>query len=195
MSEKKYIGIDQRIPMAVLENAVIYLLRGELRFKEEILRDLNEHFTGQTRIKKALTIIGRVFNSDLANQLQKDFTEQHFLQLQPSERKAIIFLLLVESYPFLFDLLSVMTKTLRVQNTINITYIDSQLATLYGSNRTMFVAIEVLFPLLIELEVFVRIKKGLYSKCPPFLLYNTNLIHYFDRNEDQKDILESYFLK
>jgi hypothetical protein len=194
MSEKKQISIDQRVPIIVLENAMIYLLRGELRFKEEVLRDLSEHLEGRNRIEKSFKVIRKVlFSTDFAQQIQKEFTEQSFLQLQASERKGILLLLLTEAYPFIFDLVSSMTKTLRVQTIVNTNYINTNLATLYGSNRTLYVGISSILTMLCEIGIYVRPKKGLYAKSDVFPIYNTTLIHLIKSIVVKDSILEEYF--
>ena len=193
MSEKKQILIDQRVPIVVLENAIIYLLRGELRFKEEVIRDLSEHLEGKNRIEKSFKIIRKVLlSTDFAQQIQKEFTEQSFLQLQASERKAILLLLLTEAYPFIFDLINSITKTLRVQPIVNTNYINTSLANLYGSNRTLYLGISSILTMLVELGIYYRPKTGLYSKSEQLELYNTNLIHLTRTITTKDDILSEY---
>jgi hypothetical protein len=176
MSEIRYIGINQRVPIVVLENAIIYLLRGELRFKEEVLRDLSEHFEGKNRIEKGYLIIRRILlMTGFSKEIQKNFTENSYMSLQESERRAILLLLIAEAYPFAMDLMSIIIKTLRVQPSVNVTYIKTQLAILYGSNRTMFLAKDALLSMFVELRIYERPKSGLYSLHPPLPIYTLQL--------------------
>ena len=125
----------------------------------------------------------------------KNSNNSSFLQLQSSERKAIIFLLLVEGYPFIFDLVNILTRTLRVQPSVNSAYISSQLASLYGSNRAVFNAMNAALPMLIELGVYQRLKIGLYSLGSAFEVYHVGVLGYFRRDGDWDGVLEGYCVR
>jgi hypothetical protein len=193
MNQKKFIGINQRIPFLLLENALLYAFRNNSNLNDqEVVRDISEHFEGKNSGAKRLVVIRRIITgTPFAQQVLTDFTEQTYLQLQNSERKTLVFLLLIAAYPITFDLLAAMVKTLRVQQIVTTSYIHTQLTAKYGSNRPLFVAVGAVIPMLIEIGVFSRQKIACYTKNEPLLIYNSILAFYLKLNFEQIGILET----
>jgi hypothetical protein len=161
----RYIGINQRVPIQVLGNALIYLLRGDLHIREEIRRDLSEHFNGQNRLKKAVQYVNRIlFLSGTAKKFATSFDLDTYTHLPESDKRAVMLSLLASAYPFVFDLTSNIMTILQAQPLVNTAYIQEKMSAKYGSNRTMFVGINAVVPMLIELNVVKRPKVGFYER-------------------------------
>lgn len=174
MSNKEhYIGIDKRIPIQVLDNALIYLLRGDLLFQEEVLRDLSEHVKGQNRLKKALRVVNKIMlTTDAAKLVVKHFSFEEYSHLLDSDKKALITALITNAYPFAYQLLNVMATVLKVQPFINAQYVNEKMSEKYGSNRTIHVANYSLIPMFIELGIINRKKVSMYEQCDSFTVNN-----------------------
>jgi len=58
-----------------------------------------------------------------------------------------------------------LAQGLKVQDQINKKFINEKVMSIYGSNRTVDVAIDALLPMIIELNTIKRDKVSLYSKA------------------------------
>ncbi len=86
-----------------------------------------------------------------------------YLKLPNRERKAFILTLFACTFPITYDLLVVMAKGFKTQQYINKKFISQKLSAIYGSNRTLDIAIDALLPMVIELETIQRAKRSIYE--------------------------------
>lgn len=177
MSHKNhYIGINQRIPIQVLDNALMYILRGELLFQEEVLRDLSEHIGGQNRLKKALQIVNRIIlSTEAAKLVAQHFSFEEYTHLPDSDKKALITALIANAYPFAYHLMSIMGTVLKVQPFVNAQYINEKMSEKYGSNRATDIANYSLIPMFLELGFINRKQVSLYEKCESHPINNQKI--------------------
>ena len=164
----KYIGINQRVPFDVLDAGLYRFLRDQTIDKELLISHLREFTKGENRLLKAAIYAVQVLSRQekCILELKKSFAAEAYLKLPITDRKAIILSLVVLTYPLTYDLLISMASGFKVQPQINRQFINQKMAALYGSNRTLDIAIDALVPMIIELGTIERVKKSLYAKAP-----------------------------
>ncbi len=164
-SNVKYIGINQRVPFEVLDEAVqTYLESGDIS-KEAILRNMLEYTTGLNRANKASNYVVQIISrqEDILSRFKTALKDSDYSTLRIDERKALCLCLICLTYPITYDLLTALAQGFKVQDQINKKFISEKVMALYGSNRTVDVAIDALLPMIIELNTIKRDKVSLYS--------------------------------
>jgi len=186
MSNKgKYIGIESRVQYEILEAAIYdYLSSGTLD-NAKCLSHIKQYNKGDNRARKILKHITVLLgnNAVLLETLSKIMTAEDFAQLNTSDRKGIILCLFCNSFPITYDILFGFAQVFKVQDIISKEVIVQKIGAMYGSNRSMQIAITEIIPLLIECGTINRIKIGIYSKASKLLITNkfvAELIIYTD---------------
>ncbi len=166
----KYIGINQRIPFDVLDAALYHFLRDQTIDKYSILSHLKEFTKGENRANKAaqytVQILSRQKNCIFG--LNKTIAAPAYLKLPLTDRKAIVLSLAALTYPIIYNLLIALATVFKVQSQTNRKFINLKMASLYGSNRTLEIALDALIPMIIELNTIKRVKISRYTltqKC------------------------------
>lgn len=164
----KFIGINQRVPYQVLDRGLARLLQSGHLNREDIQRDMLEFTGGANRAHKAtqyaVTILSRP--APLLEVLKQHLSVDVYLRLPEHERKALITALLACAFPLAYDLLIALAAGFKVQTQLSKATMDQKMSALYGSNRTLDIAIEALLPMCIELGLIVRAKPGVYTLAP-----------------------------
>ncbi len=166
MIKKKFIGIDQYMPMDVIHQCILDMLHsGELNL-DELSQRMSIYNKGENRAKKAAIKIASVVTSknSLNKALIKTFSPEDYARLNTWEKNVIAVCLISVRYPFLYDTLNSFAKLFNLQDTVNRQYIQSTIAALYGSNLTLNHGLEAAIRILIDSGLIIRIKPGLYSK-------------------------------
>jgi len=186
MSNKgKYIGIESRVQYEILEAAIYdYLSSGTLD-KAKRLSHIKQYNKGDNRAGKILKHITVLLakNAALLEKLSKKITSDDFAQLNTSDRKGIILCLFCNSFPITYDILSGFAQTFKVQDIVSKEVIVRKIGAMYGSNRSMQIAITEIIPLLIECGIINRNKVGIYSMASRLVISNkfvTELVIYTD---------------
>lgn len=164
-SKGKYIGLNQRIPFEVLDSAVhSYLTNGTVE-KDFIFQRILEFTNGENRAKKAANYVNQILTrqSHLLLQLKKELKDVGYNSLSIENRKSICLCIICLTFPIGYDLLIALAQGFKVQSQINKKFINEKVKTIYGSNRTVDVAIDALLPMIIELNTIKRIKVSQYS--------------------------------
>lgn len=164
-SKGKYIGINQRIPFEILDEAIhLWILNG-LVDKLFIYNRMLEYTTGLNRANKGANNILKVLNlnQSILTQLKKELKGVSYSSLRVEERKVICLCLTCLTFPITYDLLVALGQGFKVQNQINKKFISEKVMSIYGSNRTADIAIDALLPMIIEMNTIKRDKIGLYS--------------------------------
>jgi len=194
-SNRKYIGLNQRIPFEVLDSAIHSYLATSSIDKDHIFRRMQEYTSGTNRANKATTYVIQILSrqQDLLDQLVKTCKDFSCDSLKVDDRKALCLCLISLTYPIAYDLLSALSQGLKVQSQINKKFISEKVMSIYGSNRTVDVAIDALLPMLIELSTIKRDKISIYSIASKLTITNkfvSELIVYTDiRLSGSKSIL------
>lgn len=181
----KYIGINQRIPFDVLDVAVQnYLVNGVVD-KNNVLQHMFEFTSGVNRANKATTYIVQILNRQIKilDKLKDSLIDTPYNSLRIDNRKAFCLCLICLTYPITYDLLIALAQGFKVQNQINKKFISEKVMSIYGSNRTVDIAIDALLPMIIELNTIKRDKVSIYSSATKLSISNkfiTELIIFTD---------------
>jgi len=161
----KFIGINQRIPFEVLDSAILNYLKTGIVDGALIYAHMKEYTKGENRAKKATNYTIQIISRQKKHidELNKHIDATSYLQLNIADRKAFVLCLMMLTFPIGYNLLVLLAKGFRVQELINKQYIKQKLAIIYGSNRTLDIAIDALLPLLMELKSIKRVRIGLFS--------------------------------
>jgi len=161
----KYIGINQRVPFDVLDTGLYRFLLDQAIDKESIIAHMREFTKGENRALKAVQYVVQILSRQekYILELNKSIGAEAYLKLPVTDRKAIILSLVALTYPITYDLLIALASGFKVQPQINRQFINQKMAGLYGSNRTLAVALDALVPMIIELGTVERVKISLYS--------------------------------
>lgn len=165
-SSIKYIGLNQRIPFIVLDEAIRNLLVTEKVDRAAIFQHMLDFTTGQNRADKATKYVIQILSrqAHILNTFKKALKETSYGNMCIADRKALCLCLISLTYPITYDLLIALSQGFKVQNQINKKFISEKVMNIYGSNRTVDIAIDALMPMLIEYNTIQREKIGIYSK-------------------------------
>lgn len=194
-SKGKYIGLNQRIPFDVLDEAIHFYLMNGVIDKGYIFQRMKEFTSGINRANKATTYVIQILSrqASLLNHLKKSLKDLPYNSLRIDDRKAICLCFISLTYPITYDLLSALSQGFKVQNQINKKFINEKVMSIYGSNRTVDVAIDALLPMIIELNTIKRDKISLYSLGSKLVVTNkftSELVIYTDiKSSGSKSIL------
>ena len=150
-SKGKYIGLNQRIPFDVFDSAFhFYLEEGKID-KDSIYQRMQDFTSGVNRAQKATTYVAQVLKrqTQLLDQLKKVLTSTNYNALRIDDRKSLCLCLISLTYPITYDLLCALSHGFKVQNQINKKFISEKVMSIYGSNRTVDIAIDALLPMII----------------------------------------------
>ena len=170
----KYIGLNQRIPFDVLDFAInMYIEQGVID-RELILNRIKETTTGENRARKATAYVAQILSRQkrLLDLLEKQLNGSSYTTWRTEDRKTLVLCLISLTYPIMYDLLVAMSQGFKVQQQINKKFICEKLMSIYGSNRTVDIAIDALLPMIIELKTTNRDKISIYSKAPKLAVNN-----------------------
>ena len=164
-SKGKYIGLNQRIPFDVLDFAIHYYWEKGVIDKEFIFQRMQEFTSGSNRAKKATTYVLQILTrqKQFLDQFKKSITTTAYNALRIDDRKALGLCLISLTYPITYNLLIALSQGFKVQNQINKKFISEKVMSIYGSNRTVDIAIDALLPMIIELNTIKRDKVSIYS--------------------------------
>ena len=162
-SKKKYVGINQRIPFEVLERAIDKYLSSGTLDKKDILAGIKSVTLGTNRANKAAMYARQIIKRQI--KVLNQVSEQHssLKSFRSDEKKALCLCLICLTYPITYELLVAMAQGLKVQDVVNKEFMTSKVSALYGSNRTVDIAMDAIIPMLVELGVIERKKRGFYS--------------------------------
>lgn len=162
----KVIGINQRIPLQILEIALRSYLNGNYD-EEYIIEQLQLDFDGENRIRKALDITNKIIrNNPIITQVEEEKERILSALKRENDRNLILTALACTAFPFYYEVLKEFARFLKVQEVVNTELIKKTMASRYGSNRSMENGLYCVIPMLIEAEIIERPKQGIYSKTP-----------------------------
>lgn len=159
---KNDIGINQRIPIGILEMALLSVLNGES--SPEYFRQLASiEYRGQNRIGKAVSIINRL---TIKNPLLP-FIFENKDSIQPmlrnsSDRTLLFAAVICSAYGFGYNLVALLGKYFHTQEQVTTDLIRQKMSAKYGSNRSLPNALYCILPMLIEAGLIERPVPGIY---------------------------------
>jgi hypothetical protein len=167
---KKYLGINQPIPLSVLEFALHTILNGESLDKSKLDSRLKEYISGENRRNKANSHINLIQsnNRNLLQEIRKKIDGDRFLRLQESDRKIIVICLLANTFPVFYETMKVLAMVYKVQQLINFDSLLLKLSATYGSNRGIYNAVNAVLPMLVDIGLIKRVKPAIFEKGDQF---------------------------
>ena len=180
-----YIGINQRIQFEVLDSGIHdFLLNGKVS-KELFMNHIREFTKGENRVEKEASYIMLIFKrqQEILHWIQSKCNAEQYLLISKQGRQAIALCLVSLTFPITYDLLNVLGGVFKVQQSINKQSIVQKMSLNYGSNRSLFNAMDALLQMFIEQEAIQRVKIGLYSFGSKKIIispFTTELLIYTD---------------
>lgn len=163
MANKIEIGINQRIPISLLEMALLATLEGQ-GTPEYFAELASTEYQGENRIRKSTYVMGRLTNRNpLMPFLQENRDSVIAALRSKSDRPIILAAVINSAYSFGYDLTAILGKYLHVQTHVTTALLSSKLSEKYGSNRSLPNAMNCIIPMLIEAGFFHRPRPGFFE--------------------------------
>ncbi len=166
--QSRYIGINQRVPIELLEKYITNYLETGTIDTTAMKADMALVYKGHNRALKASQYTNRILSLDkpVLEFIQKRIGHERYKKLNATDKHAITLTLITLAYPLFYDVIAVLAKVFRVQELVSRRYIAQKIGSLYGSNRTLEIALDAVFPMLVEINLIVRDKRGVYRAIP-----------------------------
>lgn len=167
MSEKKkYFGIGQPIHYDTLNEVFLSYFSNKMLSREKIVELLKVYLHGENSINKAYNHVNRIItkNAILLEILKNKFTQNEFATLSPHENKCLIYCLVTLTFPVSYDLTNILARGFKAESKLNREYIDRKLTSIYGTNRSIYNAINALLPMYKEFDL-IKKEKTLFVSC------------------------------
>src|SRR5699024_8739104 len=159
----KRIGINEPIPLEVLEKVFLSFLETKEVDRDYIEALLSEYIDGDNRRNKAVGYTNVIFTRpQVLHGVLKEWSPDRYLTHTQEERNVLLIQLCSLAYPIFFDLINVMGSVFKIQPTVNRDVIITRLSGSYGSNRTLYNAVKAILHMLIEANYFVKPRTALY---------------------------------
>ena len=165
MSEK-YLGINQPVPVSVLEHFIADLLDGRGLDDRKVDDLLKGYIKGENRRKKALSHMRLILekNGSMIGKIRERISGSRFVDSPENDKKIMMICLLANTFPIFYVSMSMLATIFKVQPRINTASIFSKLASEYGSNRGVYNAMNAVIHMLIEFGLIKRHKPGIFEK-------------------------------
>ena len=160
------IGLDQRIPINVMEAAIKAVLDDTYSI-EWAKTNLEPELNGKNRMAKAVTELG---NATINNKLMgfvKTNKNKVLEALQYKSDKTLVLVGLINAaFGFGYNTTMVMGKYFHVQDCISKTLLAEKMSEVYAYNKSVDNALYRILPMFIEAGLIVRPTTGIYSRVP-----------------------------
>ena len=158
------IGLDQRIPINVMENAIKAILDGTYS-TEWAKNKLELEVAGKNRLTKAVTELD---NATVNNKLMgfvKTNKGKVLEALQYKSDKTLVIVGLINAaFGLGYNTTMVMGKYFHVQDCISKSLLTERMSLIYAYNKSLDNALYRILPMFIEAGLIVRPSIGIYSK-------------------------------
>lgn len=163
MMNKITIGINQRIPMSILEMALVAALQDQA--SNDYIRELvATEFNGENRIRLGAGVLHKLTCGNPLLPVMKENKDAVMASLRSSKDRPIILSAVINAaYSIGYDVTAILGKYLHVQTEVSTSLLTSKLAEKYGSNRSMPNGRDCVVPMLIEAGLFKRPRIGFYE--------------------------------
>ena len=170
---KQDIGINQRIPISLLEMALLATLDGEAN-NEYFAQLAATEYNGENRIKKAVSVINRLTVKNPLLPFLMERNSEVKTMLRNSQDRSLLFAAIISSaYCFAYDSICILGKYLHIQDSVSTALLRQKLSEKYGANRSLPNAMNCVLPMLIEAGLLSRPVPGTiyvvsHAKCTEF---------------------------
>jgi len=160
-----FIGINQKIPFQLMDKHLYNFIQKGTVDRSALKEDMALLYKGKNRADKGAQFAWRVLTHDTVSldYIRKAMGNDKYANLKSTDRAALILSLLSNAYPIFYDTIVILSKVYRVQDLVSRSYVAQKIGDLYGSNRTLDIALDAIFPMLANLGVIIKLKKGVYQ--------------------------------
>mgnify|MGYP006873047742 CR=1 FL=1 len=160
------IGLDQRIPIPVME-AAIKAVANDTYSVDWAKTNLELELNGKNRLAKAVTELSNAtFNNKLI-EFVKNNKNKVFEALQYKSDKTLVLVGLINAaFGFGYNTTMVMGKYFHVQDRISKALLSEKMSEIYAYNRSVENALYRILPMFIEAGLIARPSKGVYARIP-----------------------------
>lgn len=160
-----FIGINQKIPFQLMDKYLRNFIQTGAVDRSALKEDMALVYEGKNRADKGAQFAWRVLTHDTVSldYIRKAIGNEKYANLKSTDRAVLILVLLSNAYPIFYDTIAILSKVYRVQDLVSRSYVAQKIGDLYGSNRTLDIALDAIFPMLVDLGVLIRVKKGVYQ--------------------------------
>lgn len=160
---KQDIGINQRIPMNVLEQALLAEMQGNAS-SDYFYELAATEYTGPNRIKKAVVVINRLTKRNpLMPYLMENKATVEAMLRSKVDKPLLLTAVICSAYGFGYDVVALLGKYFHAQETVTTELIRQKMSAKYGSNRSLPNALYCILPMLIEAKLLERPVPGEYK--------------------------------
>ena len=158
------IGLDQRIPINVMEMAVRAVLDGSYSV-EWAKNSLESELVGKNRLAKAVTELGNATANNKLMGFVKTNKEKVLEALQYKSDKTLVLVGLINAaFGFGYNTTMVMGKYFHVQDCISKALLAEKMSEVYAYNKSVDNALYRILPMFIEAGLIIRPTTGIYSR-------------------------------
>jgi hypothetical protein len=165
MSDKtRFIGINQRVPIELIDRHLRAYTQTGCIDRNVLKTEMAQIYAGKNRAEKGAGFAWRILTHDEVSLsfIRKSIGSDRYSKFKQTDRAALILAIVAGAYPLFADILGIFAKVFRVQELVSRKYVTQKVGDLYGSNRTLAIALDAVFPMLVDLGVIVRVKLGVY---------------------------------
>lgn len=160
------IGLDQRIPIKVMEIAIKTVLDDTYSI-EWAKTNLEPELNGKNRIAKAVTELGKVTVNNKLMGFVKTNKNKVLEALQYKSDKTLVLVGLINAaFGFGYNTTMVMGKYFHVQDCISKALLAEKMSEVYAYNKSVDNALYRILPMFIEAGLIIRPTTGIYSRVP-----------------------------
>lgn len=165
MKEKgRYIGLNQRVPFKLLNDGLTRLLDNQELSLEELKYNMFEYTKGENRAAKGSKYAYQILTRPvIMKSIKNKFDAESYNFLTQSDKQAMMLCLVAITFPITYDLLVLLSTAFKVQPQVNRALINSKMSAIYGSNRTLDIALDALIPMIIEMSTIKRTRISIYE--------------------------------
>ncbi len=158
------IGLDQRIPIRVMEEAIRAVL-DETYSNEWAKTSLESEITGKNRLAKAVTELSNATINNTLMGFLKAHKNKVFEAMQyKSDRTLVLVGLINAAFGFGYNTTMVLGKYYHVQNCISKALLREKISEMYAYNKSVDNALYRILPMFIECGLIIRSSTGIYCR-------------------------------
>lgn len=159
------IGINQRIPMQSLEDALLAIMNGT--YNDEYAIELAKRdYEGENRLKKTMHVMNKMTRNSPLLPFIMDNVKKISVALKSHDDRAMVLISLVNvAYGFCYDVTAALGKYFHAQTLVSSKLIQTKLSEKYGTNRTLPNGLYCILPMLVDAGFIERQKVGVYKMC------------------------------
>ena len=166
MIQNKKLGIQQRIPLYVLGEALKSYTKERTIDEQAIKQMLRADYAGENRIQKSFNQIKSVIiNSPLTTFVDSHLDEIHSALDNNSDKPLILTALICGRYHFCYQVAKMLAKQFRQQDVIPSQLLDKLIADVYGFNKSTQNSRNCAVPQMIEAGLLLRNQSALYEQA------------------------------